>query len=152
MVLAEVPMSNTPHLFVYGTLLTAADHPMGARLRAGATLIGSGWMQACLYHIDDPEDPGNRYPGAVPSGHEEDRVFGEVYHLHTVDDLLRAFDVYEACDATRPEPHEFIRRRIPITLEDGRVIPAISYFYAWDVSRASRIPSGRFEEAARSVR
>lgn len=145
-------MSDLNHLFVYGTLMTVADHPMGNRLRAGATLLGSGWIRACLYHIEDPEEPGNRYPGAVPSGFVEDRVFGELYQLHRPAELLAAFDVYEACDDTRPEPHEFQRRTIPVTLDDGRVIPSVSYFYAWDLSRASRLRSGRFQEVARDTR
>lgn len=145
-------MSDATYLFVYGTLLTVADHPMGNRLRADATLVGAGFMRACLYVIDDPEEPGNRYPGAMPSGHEEDRVYGELYHLHAPDPLLAAFDIYEACDPTRPEPHEFLRRTIPVTLEDGQVIPSVSYFYAWDLSRAERVHSGRFEQLARDTR
>lgn len=145
-------MSETRHLFVYGTLLTVADHPMGNQLRDNATLIGTGWMRACLYQIDDPEEPGNLYPGAVPSGYNEDRVYGEVYHLHAPDKVLPAFDVYEACDASRPEPHEFLRRTISVTLESGEVVPSVSYFYAWDLSRATRVPSGRFEQVARDTR
>ncbi len=30
-----------PHLFVYGSLMSTAGHPMGARLRAEARLIGA---------------------------------------------------------------------------------------------------------------
>lgn len=125
--------------------MTAADHPIGNKLRQSSDLIGLGWIRACLYHIQDPEEPGNRYPGAVPSGYDHDRVHGEVYALH--DDaagLIAAFDIYEACDPSRPEPHEFMRRRVPVTLEDNRVVEAISYFYAWDLSRATQVPSGRF--------
>lgn len=125
---------------------------MGARLRDGATHVGSGHMQACLYLIDDPEEAGNRYPGAVPSGYPEDRVFGEVYALHNPDQLLPVFDVYEACDPTRPEPHEFLRRSVPVTLADGSTQTAACYCYAWDLSQARRIPSGRFADLARNTK
>lgn len=145
-------MSQFTYLFVYGTLLSAADHPIGIRLRQESDMIGLGWIRARLYHIEDPEDPSQRYPGAVPSGYDHDRVHGEVYALHDgADALIAAFDIYEACDPSRPEPHEFIRRRIPVTLEDNRVIQAISYLYTWDLSRATRVPSGRFNRQLRQA-
>lgn len=138
-------MSQFTYLFVYGTLMTTANHPIGARLREESDLIGLGWIRARLYHIEDPEDPGQRYPGAVPSGYDNDRVHGEVYALHNgAEALIAAFDIYEACDPSRPEPHEFMRRRVPVTMDDNRVIDAISYLYSWDLSRATRVPSGRF--------
>lgn len=137
-------MTASTHLFVYGTLLTAAEHPMGQKLRDGAKLVGIGWIRACLYNIDDPEDPGNLYPGAVPSGYDHDRVYGELYVLRDPGSLLLAFDIYEACDVSRPEPHEFQRRAVPVTLDDGRVLSAVSYLYGWDLSRATRISSGRY--------
>lgn len=145
-------MEQPVHLFVYGTLLTAADHPMGQRLRESADLHGHGWIRGCLYTIEDPEDPGNIYPGAVPSGFHQDRVYGEVYALADPEPVLAAFDIYEACDPSRPEPHEFQRRRVPVTLESGVVISAVSYLYGWDLSRATRIHSGRFDRVMPDAR
>lgn len=141
-------MSDATHLFVYGTLLTAADHPVGAELRSGATCVGRGWIRACLYQVQDPREAGYQYPGAVPSGYDHDRVHGELYALHDPDQVLATCDIYEACDPSRPEPHEYQRRPVPVTLQDGRVIRALSYFYAWDLSRATRLHSGRFEDVA----
>ncbi len=140
------------HLFVYGTLLTVAEHPMGALLRQNATLLGAGWFHGRLYLIDDPEEPGNLYPGAVPSGYAEDTVHGEVWHLQDAATLIEAFDIYEACDASRPEPYEFLRRTIPVTRPDGSVIDAACYLYAWDTSRATPIPSGRFDKMSPDTR
>lgn len=145
--------TNDPvHLFVYGTLLVSADHEMGRLLHDKATRIGSGWIRARLYMIDDPEEPGNRYPGAVPSGYDTDRVFGDLYRLDAPQPLLAQFDIYEACDPSRPEPHEFLRRLLPVTLEDGQTIPALSYMYAWDTAQAIPVPSGRFTQIAPEVR
>lgn len=140
------------HLFVYGTLLAVADHPMGRVLHRAGRKIGTGWFHGRLYIIDDPEEPGNRYPGAVPSGYEDDRVFGELWELDDPAGQLAEFDVYEACDPSRPAPHEFLRRTIPVTLSDGAVVQSVCYLYAWDTSRATLIPDGRFREALPDAR
>ena len=47
-----------PHLFVYGTLLSTAGHPMGVRLRREARLIGAASIQGRLYRV-------SWYPGLV---------------------------------------------------------------------------------------
>lgn len=141
------------HLFVYGTLLTIADHPMGALLRQYGRMIGTGSIQARLYIIDDPDDPGqNFYPGALPAANPADRVYGEVYEITDPDAVFPAFDRYEACSPDWPEPHEFILRRVTVTLADGAVLPAVSYLYSWDVSGAEPVPSGRFAGPAGAVR
>ncbi|SMX38928.1 gamma-glutamylcyclotransferase family protein [Maliponia aquimaris] len=145
-------MHDCRHLFVYGTMLTVADRPMGRRLRAESDFVGYGWIRACLYHIEDPESPGSTYPGAVPSGYDKDRVHGELYRLHDPQSLFEVFDVYEACDPKRPEPHEFQRRRVPVTLDGGAVIPALCYFYSWDLSRATRVPSGLHNRVPQTAR
>lgn len=139
-------------LFVYGTLLTVSEHPMGALLRAHSDLVGKGSIRACLYMIDDPDQPGqNTYPGALPSGDPDDDVFGEVYRLREPDKVLPAFDDFEACSPRWPEPHEFVLRRVPVTMENGETLQAVSYLYSWDVSKAERIVSGRFTQVASDV-
>ena len=45
-----------PHLFVYGSLMSTARHPMGERLRAEARLIGRG------------HDPGSALSRELVSG------------------------------------------------------------------------------------
>ncbi|MEO1549292.1 MAG: gamma-glutamylcyclotransferase family protein [Pseudomonadota bacterium] len=146
-------MTLPSHLFVYGTLLTTAQHAMGKLLRAHGSLVGQGSIQARLYIIDDPDAPGqNAYPGAVPAPRPDQRVYGEVYALHTPAPLIEAFDEYEACSPNWPEPHEFLRRPVRVTLEGGKIVNAISYLYTWDVSDAQPVPSGRFTDAAPDVR
>ena len=148
-------MNDSPEarLFVYGTLLTTAAHPMGKLLREHGTILGHGSIRARLYIIDDPDEPGqNEYPGAVPSGSPSDRVHGEVYQLTAPDLVLHQFDDYEACSPRWPEPHEFLRRRVEVAMSDGGVMAAVTYLYTWDVSTARHIPSGRFTEIAPDVR
>lgn len=142
-----------PKLFVYGTLLAVAEHAMGALLRQNGALIGPGHIQARLYMIDDPDAPGeNSYPGALPSPDPADRVHGELYEVHNPKTVFDAFDDFEACSARWPEPHEFLRRPVTVTMVDGTDLPATSYLYTWDISTATPIPSGRFTQVAPDVR
>lgn len=146
-------MQGSDHLFVYGTLLAGAEHPMGTLLRGHARYVNHGTIRARLYIIDDPDEPGqNRYPGAVPSGNPADRVHGEVYALDDAETVLAAFDDYEACSPRWPEPHEFLRRRVTVEMAEGGRCQAISYLYTWDVSGARHVASGRFDQIAPDVR
>lgn len=140
-------------LFVYGTLQSTAQHPMGDLLRLHAQLVGGGAICARLYLIDDPEDPGaNYFPGALPSPDPADRVYGEVYELINPAPLMPELDRLEACSDAWPEPHEFLLRRVEVQLDRGEAIRAWSYLYTWDVTGAERIASGRFTAVAPDVR
>lgn len=138
-------------LFVYGTLTRRIDHPLGLLVQRHATCRGEGRMRARLYLIPDPEEPGNAYPGAVPSGYDEDIVFGEIFEVHAPEALFPELDRYEACSPERPEPHEFVRRRVPVTMEEKGLLLCWSYLYAWDVARARHVPSGRVEDAEEAI-
>ncbi len=140
-------------LFVYGTLTTTADHPMGALLRRHASSVGEGTIRARLYLIDDPDDPGqNAYPGALPSPDPDDRVHGELHHIHNPDAVFGPLDDFEGCSPDWPEPHEYVRRTIEVILHDGTRHDAECYLYTWDVSTARPIPEGRFSDVAPDVR
>lgn len=130
--------------FVYGTLLTSVDHPLGKQMRAGARLLGEGSIRARLYIVNDPDDASNYYPAAVPAAADADRVHGEVYEIDGAARLYAALDGFEACSSDWPEPHEFLRRRIRVRLASGGEVTASCYLYTWDVSRAEWIPHGRF--------
>lgn len=140
-------------LFVYGTLLAVAQHPMGDLLRAHGRKIGAGSIRARLYIIDDPDDPGqNAYPGALPSPDPQDRVYGELHEVTNPGAVFPEFDRFEACSPEWPEPHEFLLRRVDVLMEDGTQRVAQSYLYTWDVSTAQHIPSGRYSDVSPEVR
>ena len=140
-------------LFVYGTLQTTAQHPMGDLLRQHARLIGEGSICARLYIIDDPEDPGaNFFPGALPSPDPADQVFGELYELVNPAPLMPELDRLEACSDDWPEPHEFILRSVLVDRGEDSAVRAWCYLYSWDVTGAERVMSGRFTEVAPDVR
>jgi gamma-glutamylcyclotransferase (GGCT)/AIG2-like uncharacterized protein YtfP len=127
------------HLFVYGTLMRAFDHPMAKLLSRSAEFIGEARCQGRLYLV-------KHYPGLVLSDDPEDVVFGELYRLHHPDELLREFDMYEACGEGFAEPTEYLRRMLTVTREDGTAEEAWTYVYNWPVAAMPRIASGRFIE------
>ena len=127
------------HLFVYGTLMRGFDHPMAQLLSRGADLIGEARCQGRLYLV-------THYPALVLSGDPADVVFGELYRLRAPGELLREFDMYEACGEGFAAPTEYVRQMLSVTLGDGTASEAWTYIYNWPVSRLPRIASGRFLE------
>jgi gamma-glutamylcyclotransferase (GGCT)/AIG2-like uncharacterized protein YtfP len=126
-------------LFVYGTLMRGFDHPMAKLLSRSADFIGEARCRGRLYLV-------KHYPGLVRSDDPADSVFGEVYRLRACDELLREFDMYEACGEGFPPPTEYVRQLLQVTLNDGSASEAWTYIYNWPVTRLPRIPSGRFLE------
>jgi len=124
-------------LFVYGTLMRGYDHPMARLLAANAEFLGEASCRGRLYKV-------KHYPGLVASDEASDVVFGELYRLRAAEDLLREFDMYEACGENFPQPTQYVRRRLPVTLVGGSVSEAWTYLYNWPVAQLARIESGRF--------
>ncbi|HYS91168.1 MAG TPA: gamma-glutamylcyclotransferase family protein [Bradyrhizobium sp.] len=126
-------------LFVYGTLMRGFDHPMAQLLSRSADFIGEARCQGRLYLV-------KQYPGLVLSGDPADVVFGELYRLRAPGELLREFDMYEACGEGFAEPTEYVRQMLPVTSEGRSVDEAWTYLYNWPVAHLPRIASGRFLE------
>ena len=134
-------------LFVYGTLMRGFDHPMAQLLSRSADFIGEARCRGRLYLV-------KHYPGLVLSDDPADVVFGELYRLRAPDELLREFDMYEACGEGFAEPTEYVRRLLPVTLGDAgetltgeaSISEAWTYLYNWPVTGLPRIASGRFIE------
>jgi len=124
-------------LFVYGTLMRGYSHPMARLLSANADLLGDASCRGRLYKV-------KHYPGLVLSEDASDVVFGELYRLRAVEDLLREFDMYEACGEGFAEPTQYLRQMLSVTLADGTTHVAWTYIYNWPIEGLSRIESGRF--------
>ena len=75
-----------------------------------------------------------------------DLKIGEVYRLRQPKELLREFDMYEACGEGFAEPTEYVRQMLPVTLDDGAASEAWTYVYNWPVAHLPRIASGRVLE------
>jgi gamma-glutamylcyclotransferase (GGCT)/AIG2-like uncharacterized protein YtfP len=130
------------HLFVYGTLMRGFDHPMAQLLSRSADFIGEARCRGRLYLV-------KHYPGLVTSDDAGDVVFGELYRLRRPAELLREFDMYEACGEGFAEPTEYVRRMFSVA-HDGAAsetwTQAWTYLYNWPVAHLPRIASGRFLE------
>jgi gamma-glutamylcyclotransferase (GGCT)/AIG2-like uncharacterized protein YtfP len=124
-------------LFVYGTLMRGFDHPMAKLLSRSADFIGEARCRGRLYLV-------KHYPGLLRSDDAADCVFGEVYRLRARDELLREFDMYEACGEGFPPPTEYLRQLLPVTMQDGSASEAWTYIYNWPVTGLPRIVSGKF--------
>jgi gamma-glutamylcyclotransferase (GGCT)/AIG2-like uncharacterized protein YtfP len=124
-------------LFVYGTLMRGYSHPMARLLSANADFLGEVSCRGRLYMV-------KHYPGLVLSDDAAEIVHGELYRLRAPEDLLREFDMYEACGEGFPEPTQYLRRMLSLTLADGSTTDAWTYIYNWPVDRLTLIESGRF--------
>ena len=129
---------TSDRLFVYGTLMRSFDHPMAQLLSRSADFLGEARCQGRLYLI-------KHYPGLVLSDDPAEIVFGELYRLRAPQELLREFDMYEACGEGFAQPTEYTRQMLPVTLDDNTA-EAWTYIYNWPVTRLPRIASGRFME------
>ena len=130
---------TSDHLFVYGTLMRSFDHPMAQLLSRSADFIGEARCQGRLYLV-------KHYPGLVLSDDPAEIVFGELYRLRHPAELLREFDMYEACGDGFAEPTEYVRRMLQVTLDDKTAGEAWTYIYNWPVTHLPRISSGKFVE------
>ena len=130
---------TSDRLFVYGTLMRGFDHPMAQLLTRSADFIGEARCRGRLYLV-------KHYPGLVLSDDPNDVVFGELYRLRRPAELLREFDMYEACGEGLAEPTEYVRQMLPVTLDGGATREAWTYLYNWPVAQLQRIVSGRFLE------
>jgi gamma-glutamylcyclotransferase (GGCT)/AIG2-like uncharacterized protein YtfP len=126
-------------LFVYGTLMRGFDHPMAMLLSRSADFLGEAQCYGRLYLV-------KHYPGLVLSDDPNEVVFGELYRLRSTDELLREFDMYEACGEGFAEPTQYIRQMLSVTRDDGTMSKAWTYLYNWPVAHLPRIASGRFME------
>jgi len=125
-------------LFVYGTLMRGFDHPMAQLLSRSAAFLGEARCGGRLHLI-------KHYPGLVLSDAPGDMVFGELYRLSQPAELLREFDMYEACGEGFVAPTEYLRQIRPV-MQEGAEIEAWTYLYNWPVAHLPRIESGRFRE------
>ena len=131
---------TSDRLFVYGTLMRGFDHPMARLLSANADFLGEATCRGRLYLV-------RHYPGLVLSDDSADVVHGELFRLRARDELLREFDMYEACGEGSKPPTEYVRDVLQVTLADGSASEAWTYVYNWPVAKLPRIASGRFLES-----
>jgi gamma-glutamylcyclotransferase (GGCT)/AIG2-like uncharacterized protein YtfP len=130
------------HLFVYGTLMRAADgwrfgKSQRDRLARESTFVGTAMLAARLY------DLGN-YPGLLLSHDPADVVHGEIVALADPDHSFRWLDPYESIVPGRPADSEYRREKVTARLAEGTTIAAWTYVYNHDLSAATAVHGGRW--------
>ncbi len=124
-------------LFVYGTLLSAAGHAMGARLRREARPIGPGTIEGRLYNL-------GRYPGLVEATGADSVVHGELYALNTPAVTLKWLDAYEGIVPGKPEESPYERVVRSVRLDSGQTVDAWVYLYRGNVKLLPEVKDGRW--------
>jgi gamma-glutamylcyclotransferase (GGCT)/AIG2-like uncharacterized protein YtfP len=129
-----------PHLFVYGSLLSAIGHPSGERLRSEARLLGPASMPGRLYRV-------GWYPGLVEATVGSSRVHGEVYALTNPAGSLAWLDDYESIVPGKEASNEYVRAERAVQLASGQQISAWVYLYQWDVTGQQLVEDGCWRAA-----
>ncbi len=124
-------------IFVYGSLRKEAASSMYYILARHCQFFAEGYLQGKLYEVDG-------YPGAIESLGQNDKVFGELYRINSRELVFSALDDYEECAAHYPEPHEYERKQVPISLFEGGSITAWVYLFNYNVSNLIQIESGDY--------
>ena len=125
------------YLFVYGTLRSEFATPMYQFLVRHADFFDHGYFQGRLYEIDG-------YPGLVPSENTGELVYGEVYLLKNSEKIFKLIDNYEGLNPRWPEPHEYKRKQVEVSLIRGKKIMTWIYIYDLPVIDLYRIESGDY--------
>jgi gamma-glutamylcyclotransferase (GGCT)/AIG2-like uncharacterized protein YtfP len=128
---------DTPrHLFVYGTLMRAAGHPMHAVIAAHAAYCGAASLAGELYFLGS-------YPGAVIGSRPYKRVHGELYALARPMQALPALDAYEDCP-TGAASGEFVRVAVWVRRATGGRVRAWAYLLNIPTHGLTPIRSGDY--------
>lgn len=125
----------TDLVFFYGTLMSGFKRHGRERLDFMLELIGRGSIPAALFDL-------GIYPAAIPAS--DSRVWGEVHRMTKPDEVLRELDEIEGFRPSEPDSSLYSRMEATVTLADGRVATAWTYFYNAPLGGAPRIESGDY--------
>lgn len=124
------------HVFFYGTLMSPFNRPGRQRVTPKLHYQGRGTIHAALFNL-------GIYPAAIPAN-DASRVWGELYETSDLSSVLAVLDEIEGHRPSEPERSLYNRVLADVTLEDGRVEQAWTYFYNAPLGRAERIQSGDY--------
>lgn len=125
-------------VFFYGTLMTPFNRPGRQRVTPQLSFVGRGTIRAALFDL-------GIYPAAIPTP-DGSTVSGEVNEMLDATVVLATLDEIEGYRASEPERSLYTRALTAVTLDDGQIVEAWSYFYNAPLGRAQRIESGNYLE------
>ena len=121
--------------FFYGTLMSGFERRKRLGMDAKMAYRGRGWIRAALFDL-------GLYPAAVPD--QDGRVHGEVFELSDPPAVLAALDQIEGFSPDDPDTSLYVRRSVPVHLDDDTTAEAWAYFYNAPLGHAPRISSGDY--------
>ena len=121
-------------MFFYGTLMSGFKRPGRERLDTKLTPIGRGSIHAALFDV-------GLYPAAIPAS--DALVQGELHRMSD-ESVLHELDEIEGFRPEEPDASLYRRLETPVTLTDGRIEMAWTYFYNAPLGSAPRIESGDY--------
>ncbi len=124
------------HVFFYGTLMSPFNRAGRQRISPKLNFKGRGFIQAALFDL-------GIYPAAIPA-EDNSKVWGEVYETSELPPVLAALDEIEGHRPNEPERSLYTRVLTNVTLDDGSVETAWTYFYNAPLGQAQRIASGDY--------
>ena len=131
-----------PHLFVYGTLLSAAGHPMGDRLRREARLIGEASIEGQLFSL-------GRYPGLVETAGAARACTARSTPSTAPAASFAWLDAYEGIVLGNDEQNDYGRIERPARLASGEERRRLGLHLLQHVAASSLIPGGRWSPDAK---
>lgn len=114
--------------------MSGFKRPGRERLDAKLTPIGRGSIHAALFDM-------GLYPAAIPAS--DALVQGELHRMSD-DSVLHELDEIEGFRPEEPDASLYRRLETPVTLTDGRIEIAWTYFYNAPLGSAPRIESGDY--------
>jgi gamma-glutamylcyclotransferase (GGCT)/AIG2-like uncharacterized protein YtfP len=124
-------------LFVYGTLLLA-DNEFANYLTSNSTICCKGKIQGRLY------DAGH-YPALVIDSKDNYDVWGTVYRLKNLQEVLKQLDFYEGYGEGEEQPYLYIREALTIETNIGAMTCWV-YLYNHSVAGFKEIATGDYVE------
>ncbi|UCH89767.1 MAG: gamma-glutamylcyclotransferase [Thermoplasmata archaeon] len=103
-------------LFGYGTLSDVNFFINVARIEPDS--VNFGWIYAKLYNCGS-------FPMIVED--TDRKVYGRVYTIKSLNELLPKLDIYERCNIEPIEDSFYIRKIIPVILESNERVEAWTY-------------------------
>ncbi len=137
-------MADEPiRVFVYGTLIEGFGNNRRV-LRGRGLILGRGWTFGEVYHL--PEG----YPALIPGN---SKVRGQLLEFdgESAESVMGDLDLLEGCIPGDCENSLYIRRKVPVEMEDGSQLTAWTYFYndtAYPANHGRHITDGNWQKFA----
>ena len=131
--------TDSDYLFVYGTLRPSFENPFARHLRQHSHYVGESAFPGLLF------DLGN-YPGAIYQPDSQQKVIGSIYHIEQhKQSLLTYLDEYEGIGNGFPQPAEYIRALVPVSVNQISITSWV-YLYNLPLVTMRVISSGDYSQ------